>query len=818
MDNQLSVVDGTMVLSPEEKKQLVDKIDNMIEANKTNRLDINRLVFECTACLTEADDTANKIKQRGWFRRLIGRITGGNTKLQNKVSNNMIAAQYASQVTLQKIAEQNLLTFDLITAVNNKLNATIETTNNKFRNQLILIGKFFLKNRSDIINLEVRLSKVEKNVQLLNWQGAIEYQKYNDIEYKQLDDISKIVCLARDFYDITKGKWSGTDLMLLKTAMKQIGMKPSQKINYISVIKGIALNPELKNKLYGNRVLRASIDPTYLVSFSAIERMNSFENKDKAVVATVEALLKESGIQPDLDIIKMELTSEYMKNTANLNLDYDVDSYDILLDLLYNLNQLYEEKMLKLDIDAFKLFLKHDPKEVFESIKELASEENDAKALYVLGRYYENGFECVQPDNKIARDYYKRAYEAGYIPAGYELVVRMQRDSSERRELLLQIKDEIIAKASNGEAVSQYLLSLMYYDGDGVEASLDMAFDMANKAAKCGDGAAKIILGLMYENGEGTRQSDLDAFECFNDITANRASLAQRNIGYMYYSGKGTKESKEKALEYFLRAEKQGDTTLFIQIGNMYYYGEGVERSYTKALNYYKKAPEINDIRAMNAIGDIYRHGYGDVPTNIYKAREWFKKAAALGDDRAQLELGYIYWKDSNHDVKSNRVEALKWFMNLANKGNIKAQHEVANIYTEEVLKGDHDKISDACYWLKKEADRDDLEAVYYLGVLYLNDGLGWNSSSISDILVDLATMGGESYTNYVRNELGLNFDEEKVTSSFKEARKWFDKAYKYGDNQIQNKIMDYITNTHNSCSKIHKELIEKYFKQYIKG
>ena len=51
MDNQLSVVAGTMVLSPEEKKQLVDKIDNMIEANKTNRLDINRLVFECTACL-----------------------------------------------------------------------------------------------------------------------------------------------------------------------------------------------------------------------------------------------------------------------------------------------------------------------------------------------------------------------------------------------------------------------------------------------------------------------------------------------------------------------------------------------------------------------------------------------------------------------------------------------------------------------------------------------------------------------------------------------------------------------------------------------
>jgi TPR repeat protein len=817
MDNQLSVVDGTMVLSPEEKKQLVDKIDNMIEANKTNRLDINRLVFECTACLTEADDTANKIKQRGWFRRLIGRITGGNTKLQNKVSNNMIAAQYASQVTLQKIAEQNLLTFDLITAVNNKLNATIETTNNKFRNQLILIGKFFLKNRSDIINLEVRLSKVEKNVQLLNWQGAIEYQTYNDIEYKQLDDISKIVCLARDFYDITKGKWSGTDLMLLKTAMKQIGMKPSQKINYISVIKGIALNPELKNKLYGNRVLRTSIDSTYLVSFSAIERMNSFENKDKAVVATVEALLKESGIQPDLDIIKMELTSEYMKNTVNLNLDYDVDSYDILLDLLYNLNQLYEEKMLKLDIDAFKLFLKHDPKEVFESIKELASEENDAKALYVLGRYYENGFECVQMNDEKAVEYYKQAYKAGYIPAGYELVERMQKDSSKRNELLSQIKDEILARASSGEAVSQYLLSKMYYYGDGVEKSLERAFSMAKDAAKCGDGMAQIILGNMYKNGEGTQKSDFSAFECFDNITANRSVLAQRYIGHMYYAGEGTKESKEKALKYFLKAEKQGDTALFILIGNMYYYGEGAETSYAKAYNYYIKASEINDIKAMNAIGDIYHHGYGVVEVNLYKAIEWFEKAAALGDDNAQLELGYIYWKDFNHNIKANKNEALKWFMNLVNKGNIKAQHAVAIIYAEKVVRGEFDKFSDACYWLKKEADRDDVEAEYYLGVLYLNNGIGW-STNLDDILLNLGNMLGTAGKNLLKNELGMNIDEKKMTSSLKEARKWFDKAYKYGGTQIQNKIIDYITERSTSCSQLYKEAIEKYFKQYMKG
>ena len=83
----------------------------------------------------------------------------------------------------------------------------------------------------------------------------------------------------------------------------------------------------------------------------------------------------------------------------------------------------------------------------------------------------------------------------------------------------------------------------------------------------------------------------------------------------------------------------------------MYYYGEGAETSYAKAYNYYIKASEINDIKAMNAIGDIYHHGYGVVEVNLYKAIEWFEKAAALGDDNAQLELGYIYWKDFNHNT-----------------------------------------------------------------------------------------------------------------------------------------------------------------------
>ena len=57
---------------------------------------------------------------------------------------------------MQKLAEQNLMTFDLLTAVNNKLNASIDAVNEKFKEQFVILGKFILKTRGDMIGLMIR--------------------------------------------------------------------------------------------------------------------------------------------------------------------------------------------------------------------------------------------------------------------------------------------------------------------------------------------------------------------------------------------------------------------------------------------------------------------------------------------------------------------------------------------------------------------------------------------------------------------------------------------------------------------------------------
>lgn len=83
------------------------------------------------------------------------------------------------------------MTFDLITAVNNKLNASLYAVNDEFNRIYTGLEKFFRRNRNEIVRLETRLAKVEQNVQLLTWQNSIEYLEFDGEEYLDMDDTKK---------------------------------------------------------------------------------------------------------------------------------------------------------------------------------------------------------------------------------------------------------------------------------------------------------------------------------------------------------------------------------------------------------------------------------------------------------------------------------------------------------------------------------------------------------------------------------------------------------------------------------------------------
>ena len=775
MENQLAIIDGNEVFTIEEQSALNQEIDRIISAHKNNRQEINHLVFECTAALTEAEDVSHKLESKGFFQRLIGGITGSNKRLQDKINSNMRAAQYASQVTLQKLAEHNLMTFDLLTAVNNKLNASMEATNELFKKQFMMMGKFFLKNRRDIVSLDLRLNAVEKNVKLLNWQNSIEYLDFQGVEYGELDDAAKIACLAGDFYELTGGTWSTSDLLLLKAALGQVGINPHHRVNYLKTIKTIADTPALQQKLLGNQIIRPIADPFYLISLGTLAKWDALDAREQYLVNGAMDVLQEQGADVVPDKVKTTLVKKYMEQWADVNLDTDIEVYDLLLDLLYNVEMGKEEKLiLSADQKQIRLFLKDHTQKAFETIRS-AAEAGNANALYILAEYYRRGYGVVPVDEKRTSDYYKQSYEAGYPVAGYEVASALPENADERAEILDKVKEKIMDLANNGDVFAQDTVGDMYDHGRGVEQSYEKAVEWYRKAAEQGYANTQCRLGSMYHDGRGVEQSYKTAVEWYRKSAEQEYAAAQCNLGVMYEYGQGVEQSYEKAVEWYRKAAEQGYANAQCNLGVMYEYGQGVEQSYETAVEWYRKAAEQGDARGQYNLGDMYENGKG-VEQSYETAVEWYRKAAEQGNAIAQFNLGCQYYFSKG--VEQSYDKAFEWFRKAAEQGIASAQYNLGcQYYFSQGVEQSYDK---AVEWYRKAAEQGYAGAQWNLGLMY-EYGEGVEQSY--ETAVEWYQKAAEQGEAKAQNGLGIMYENGKgVEQSDEKAVAWYRKAAEQGN------------------------------------
>ena len=730
--NQLAIVDGNEVFTIDEQTELEKHIDHVIAAHKNNRQEINRLVFECTSALTAADDALHELASKGFFSRLIGGITGSNKQLPDKINRNTRAAQYASQVTMQKLAEQNLMTVDLLTAVNNKLNASIDAVNEKCKEQFVILGKFILKNRGDMISLSLRMDKAEWNVKLLNWQASVEYLTLNGVEYSDLDDAGKIVCLARDFYDLTGGNWTTSDLLLLKAAMGQIGMAPKEEINIFDTLKTIADTPVLQEKLLNHHGIKPISDPSHLISMGTLEKLNALADKDRYVVDVMAANYKNHGVTMGADEIRGDLAKDYMRQQANVNLNTHVGAYDFLLDLLYNLSESTAEGLLQCKVEWVQKAAEqedaHAQTELGTMYKnstgveqsdekalkpyQKTAEQGDADAQYHLGFMYQYG-RGVERSYEKAREWYLKAAEQGLAHAQYNLGRMYQYGRGVERSYE-KAAEWFLKAADQGLARAQKNLGNMYSNGTGVEQSYEKAAEWFLKAADQGDADAQCKLGVMYEDGTGVEQSDEKAAKWFQEAAEQELASAQYNLGLMYEDGRGVEQSYEKAVEWFLKAAEQGLAHAQNNLGEMYENGTGVEQSYEKAVEWFLKAAEQGLAMAQNNLGNMYYNGRG-VEQSYEKAVEWVLKAVEQGLARAQCNLGTMYHNGTG--VEQSDEKAVEWYLKAAKQGLDWAQNVLGVMY--EHGWGVERSYEKAVEWYQKAADQGFDAAQYNLGRMY---------------------------------------------------------------------------------------------------
>lgn len=637
MGVELAIADSS-VLTTEEQADLSKRIDALIAAHKNNRQEINRLVFESVSAMTTGEDYERQLSNKRGLRRLFGSITGSNKRLQDKINSSRAAAQYTAQCTLQKLAEENLMTFDLITAVNNKLNASVTAVEGELNQVYNALLAFFKQSRSDVLQLGQRVDRLEQNVNLLNWQNSIEYQMFNGVEYMDLDDTAKIICLVRDFYDITRGQWTTMDLLLLKSAMGTIGISPREKIDYYHFIQTVSNNAQLRSKLLGEKQLYG-VPENYLVPLLSMKKLALLDNEEAFIVGTVEESLADAGVPTDRQSIEGKLLTKYMAQEAHVDLTTQVPHYDLILELLFNLQNAENSGILRTqeEIKAFEETTEQETAEVPLDPEDAEEIDTPVDAAPVQANSYLKIPELCERvrDGKNL---------SGILRDALSCRLRGQFDQE------FTCYQEVIRKAydNTDKGIAYNNLAYMYDNGDHVSADPCKAFEYYHMAAEQGNDVGKFNLGICYLTGLGTepnieqgkywlgqiQEKDSSINEtaenilsyCFNET--NRLTRFQKDNNYIGLINFCKEVIQDSRSPYAAKAFS------YNTMGYLYENGLAVPQDYTKAFEYYYEAANLEEAANLASttgkcnLAFCYLNGIG-VDRDKKMAKYWLGKVSS---------------------------------------------------------------------------------------------------------------------------------------------------------------------------------------------
>ena len=120
--------------------------------------------------------------------------------------------------------------------------------------------------------------------------------------------------------------------------------------------------------------------------------------------------------------------------------------------------------------------------------------------------------------------------------------------------------NDLLAKATQGDAGAQNDLGICYRDGDGGEKDEKRACYWFSKAAEQGNALGQYNLGICYKDGIGGGKDEKKACSLFSKAAEQGNALGQNNLGWCYENGIGVKKDDAKAIYWYTKAAEQGQT------------------------------------------------------------------------------------------------------------------------------------------------------------------------------------------------------------------------------------------------------------------
>lgn len=119
--------------------------------------------------------------------------------------------------------------------------------------------------------------------------------------------------------------------------------------------------------------------------------------------------------------------------------------------------------------------------------------------------------------------------------------------------------DDLLAKASEGDAGAQYEIGQKYSKGDGVPKNPGDAVKWLEKSAAQGNADAQLSLGSIYISGRGAPKNSVEAAKWFQLAAEQGRGAAQIQIARMHLAGAGVVKDDVMACKWARLAMAQGE-------------------------------------------------------------------------------------------------------------------------------------------------------------------------------------------------------------------------------------------------------------------
>lgn len=340
---------------------------------------------------------------------------------------------------------------------------------------------------------------------------------------------------------------------------------------------------------------------------------------------------------------------------------------------------------------------------------DLMSRKGDVKATFSLGRLHYDGSRTMKRNLRAARAYFMIVARKYWAKDGSVIA-----------------DDSSVIKFA---AKSAGYLGRMFLRGEGMEQSFDKALTWFRRGLTNGDALCEYELGLMYQEGLGVRKDIMTAADYFKEAANQDLASAQIRLGQLFLD----QGDVQTATRYLEVAARHGHIEAFYHLAEISNNAIGRERSCSIATAYYKIVAE--KVETIHSAFDEANLDYEE--GDLESALVGYMMGAEQGYEASQANVAYMLdeyrsilplsalmpWKQRRSSFLRNAVLAMIYWTRSAKQANIDSMVKMGDYYLGGYgVENDMDKAA-TCYQTAAETHAS-AQALWNLGWIHEN-GIG---------------------------------------------------------------------------------------------